>query len=48
MKKWKRLFSLVCAFAMIETVTCKVPVKKVCINTFMQTFLLHISHCLHK
>lgn len=26
----------------------KVPVKKVCINTFMQTFLLHISHCLHK
>ena len=26
----------------------KKPVKKVCINTFMQTFLLHISHCLHK
>lgn len=108
MKKWKRLFSLVCAFAMIfslnttafaaelpktdtkqqyeitvgdeaitleegevveipmtliendesgiqpssssQTIvgTCKVPVKKVCINTFMQTFLLHISHCLHK
>lgn len=31
-----------------KAVTCKVPVKKVCINTFMQTFLLHISHCLHK
>lgn len=35
-------------YSFLETLTCKVPVKKVCINTFMQTFLLHISHCLHK